>query len=83
MKKIIILAMMLTVGNADMCLYSLKSSNKHIQKATYMTNIDRKLTHMNMALQSMIDARYDCPPKMEDEIQVRIDNIESKIEELK
>ena len=77
MRKILILASMLTMMNAtDICEMYINATNKNLEKGLHSKSKNIKEIYIRAAIQAQIDAKYNCPTSMEDDFTIRIERLE-------
>jgi len=82
MKKLLIVAILATGLNADMCMFHLKNINKNMEQA-YHSEGYIKVTYLELSIDSAINAKYACPEKFTDRLTARIQDIEAIKNKLK
>ena len=81
MKKVIlILALVVSFGEAkSMCTYYLKNGTKNIEMAKVQDTQDMKNFYLKMAVESDINAKYECPAVYKKRIEKLIKDISGEI----
>ncbi len=83
MKKILILAIMLTLGNANACTDYIKNASKNMELGNNESSYILAKTYMELSVKSLIRAKYSCNESLTPQLEDSIANTKKKISRLK
>jgi len=74
MKKILLIAMLLTLVNADSCDDDIREATRFIVKADNVKSKEQYVAYINAAISNLVSAKYDCPKGHKEAIQQSIED---------
>ena len=83
MKKILIATLLLTVANANMCTFYLKTSTKYQKLGNYESSARKAVYYLEMSREYLIKAQSECNERFYNQLEESIEKTNDKIERLK